>query len=939
MNALLTFILVGWFIIIRRPKASLVAISAFALCLTTGAVQGQSISLTGPTTTVAVPDGDEFGTDVAANPLDMNFVRDNALEYNMASPTIPGGIWTANGQIAGNFNITPLSPGFIRANYESYFSWYDNGLPYGPLNPLNASKYSRFSIRMSLNQNQRSHLNLYWSKDYHVWPSAAGNVFDMTDGDATYSASGQQMVGYFPSGFRIYDFNPNGTDWNDERNTSVTPAAYHSGGTWAGTIYAFTLWPSSGGPAGTQVQVDWMRMYDPTTSPLVDITWSTAGIPNDNFTSLQICLDSDSSGFNGDVFATTIANDGRYTLRTAALPAGNYYAYVRAVRHENSGYTVIATSGYSALIRVGQPPVLTFSAPSFVSGADYATTELANPWDMNDASDFASTKNLSSVQYSGGQLNAIASGPASGQPHADPNLLLNVSRNGSVVPLDTKRYRYATVRMQVNTSNYGDMFDRITRGWVGRWMWWSNSISSDGTMSKDIPLLEDWHSYTVDLWDNNLHEVASAAGLPQRGWDELKTIKGLRFDPLEVPFATQFWIDDIKICAENVPVNGSYTIGWNATDSDSSQITVTLFYGSYNGSTYVENSTAIATLQQAPGAGSYAWNTASLAAGRYYVRAEISDGAAINSYISKVPVVVGSTVAPPPPPPPPPVVGPTGLTTIAWGDYDGDGAFDLAAVEKANDKWWIKKAGTNGSVIVQGTAWGYPATNPAPGDYNGDGRTDLALFNNSNGKWYIKSLLSSTPLVNGTTFGNAYSIPAPGDYNGDGKTDMAYFDRSTAKWYVRTVSGTTLVSARAMGTTACVPVPGDYNNDGIDELALYNKTNGNWYIQNVSGSWLINNKNCGSANMDPVRGDFNGDGVSELGLWDRTTGRWYIINIMSGTLLVAGDNWGGTAMKCVPGDYNGDGAADMAMYDRSTGKWYIKTISGTPITVGEKWGN
>ena len=191
-------------------------------------LQAQSITLTGPSSSVQVPDGDDFGTDVVGNPMDMSHVRDIGIDYNFTQPSVAGGIWSANGLVTGSFYVTPLSGGFLRPGYESYYSWYDNGTPYGPRNPINAGKFSRFSIRTSLPQSQRSTVILYWSKDYNVWPAATDNKLAFVDGE--------NNAGDYPSGFRIYDFDPDGTSWTEERISGLMPTPQKTGESWSGVI-------------------------------------------------------------------------------------------------------------------------------------------------------------------------------------------------------------------------------------------------------------------------------------------------------------------------------------------------------------------------------------------------------------------------------------------------------------------------------------------------------------------------------------------------------------------------------------------------------------------------------------------------------------------------------------------------------------------------------
>jgi hypothetical protein len=96
----------------------------------------------------------------------------------------------------------------------------------------------------------------------------------------------------------------------------------------------------------------------------------------------------------------------------------------------------------------------------------------------------------------------------------------------------------------------------------------------------------------------------------------------------------------------------------------------------------------------------------------------------------------------------------TNETVIAWGeqwgwtnavqvpgDYDGDGAYDLAVFDPIAAEWYIKSA-TNG-VITWKNQWGWNGAKPVSGDYDGDGQFDLAVVDPVSGKWYVKSLVTT----------------------------------------------------------------------------------------------------------------------------------------------------------------------------------------------------
>ena len=87
--------------------------------------------------------------------------------------------------------------------------------------------------------------------------------------------------------------------------------------------------------------------------------------------------------------------------------------------------------------------------------------------------------------------------------------------------------------------------------------------------------------------------------------------------------------------------------------------------------------------------------------------------------------------------------GYTGCVPVA-GDFDGDGAYDLAVYDPTRYTWWIRSvSGTpslRGGLPLMGSNWGFKGGLPMAGDYNGDGAFDMAIYNPSTTGWFIRSL-------------------------------------------------------------------------------------------------------------------------------------------------------------------------------------------------------
>jgi len=929
-----------------RKEVLKIAVGFFVLTLFIPAVSvmGQvSIALTAPTTTVQVADGQEFATEVLDNRWDMNELRDIGSDYNFYNPYATIGEWNGEGDGSGNPPYLYLiNPGWLFVGiYTNYFHHYTGGTPFGPFNPVDASKYKNLSMRMHVDQAYRDWIAIWWANAPLVW--ANDNFLNFYDGYFTVSASYSPISLPWSSEYRVYDVDLTTLNWNAERDSTWSPSPHQIGAAWGGKIYGLKISPtgSKALPRNAYTVFDWIRLYDPDTSPAVDISWNVSGYTNDGYYSMQLWMDKDNTNFDGELYMDALTDDGNFNLKTASLPPGDYYFYLKLVRHENSALVEKARSGYTPLIRIGVAPTVEITAPSYTSGVDFATTELLNAWDFSDASDVQGVnEDVTGISYANGAMSADAAMIKFGNV-SDAQIYLNMSRNGTPVPIDTSKYRYFTFRLYAELTGSINILDRIQKGWSTRLSWYKTSYGADGTYSKPVQLLEGWHSYGVDLWDNQFVESGyNAEGTVQAGWRGVSDVTFMRFDPLETTLQVHFYLDDIKVCAVNRPsMLGVYELRWSTQDSDSSSLTTTLSYGTKDGSGNFQKVGDISVVQHDPGDVSLLWNTTGIPDGEYYIRAVVSDGARDNTTISEVPVTIPGTQGANP-----------GAIPVP-GDYDGDGVFDLAIFHQSTGNWYIRPLG-NRPPIVYGDNWGGPGTIPVPGDYDGDGIYDLAVYELATGNWFIKTV-SGTLLNFGQNWGGPGLIPAPGDYNNDGIWDLSVYELATGNWYIRSLGPVgpgypPICFGQNWGTAGMEPVSGDFNGDGLFDLAVYGTATGDWYIRSLGPVGpnyppICFGQNWGGYGLEPVPGDFNADGLWDLGVYETATGIWYIRSLgdLSDPPITFGQSWGAAGFSPVWGDFNGDGFYDLAVFGENAGVWYIRSLgdlSAPPITFGESWG-
>jgi hypothetical protein len=871
---------------------------------------GATLTLTFPTYDVAYPAAEEFGEQRLAHSLDMSRNRDIPADYHFINPYIANGEWIAPGSGSlGYFYI--LNPGWLlwdgaKYFYTNYFHWYDGGTPFGPHNSIDASKYTHLAIRMSVPQARRDWIALWWADRARVWPT---NLFNFYDGYVTYDSSMAPMLAPWSSGYRIYVLDLTATDWYRDLRPELTPPPNSIGTAWSGSKFALRVDPTGVKtlPAGEEIRVDWVRLFDGDTSPEIEFEWEADGVPNTQYYSIQLWVDTDNTGYDGDLIIAGMANDSNAVLKAGALPPGEYYFYLQAVRHENGGLTEMARSAYSGRVRIGAAPKFEFLAPSFTSGTDFATAELGNPWDFTNSSDVESYSQLTGVQYNWGWLRADTAG-------GDPQIRLNMVKNGARVGINTAKYRYFVFREQASNMATSNLLERQQRGWGARLTWWNASPSADGTYSKPVQLLEGWHTYFVDLWDRQFIESGpNAVGTSQRGWTAIPQVRHMRFDPIEANMNVRFWVDDIKLCAMNAPSNGLYKIRWLATDEDSTQVVVTLYYGYKTVLGYQEMPEPVAVLTQAPGPGEFDWNMSVIPNDEYYLRAVVESDGITLSVTSQVPIKVSDSF---------PRMSVRG---------------DDPAVYRHNDGMWkILFAGQNSANNIQ---WGFLYSQAVPGDYNGDGTNDLAVFYDVTGRWYIRTIKPLAVLAWNYNWGWPGAIPVSGDYDGDGVDDLAVYDSNSGYWYMYSIYQQRLIKWKLQwGWPGATPVPGDYDGDGVADCAVLDKNVGRWYIYSLAlNKVLLWNFQWGWKGADFVPGDFDGDGASDMTIFDRATGNWFVYSPSKKQVLKWYFNWGYAGVLPVSGDYDHDGRTDYTVYDPNTGYWYFN-FSGGGYDIAGPWG-
>jgi hypothetical protein len=234
----------------------------------------------------------------------------------------------------------------------------------------------------------------------------------------------------------------------------------------------------------------------------------------------------------------------------------------------------------------------------------------------------------------------------------------------------------------------------------------------------------------------------------------------------------------------------------------------------------------------------------------------------------------------------------------------------------------------------------YP-TSVAIGDFNGDGKSDLALTTNSQGIVSV-AFGNGTGGFGATTNFNVGSGPASvktGDFNGDGKSDLVVANYASNNVSILLGNGTGGFGATTnfnVGLNPFSVVVGDFNGDGKSDLATANFSSNNVSVLLGNGNGTFGtttNFAVGTNPRDIIIADFNGDGKSDLATANFSSNNVSVLlGNGNGTFGTATNFAVGTSPYALTvGDLDGNGSPDLAVTNLNSNNVSVLYAGRDPI--------
>ena len=326
--------------------AAIVALltSAVAALPARAAGDGPTVSAT---TMAASPD---YATETFGDPWDMSGPSDLLLDddgpaMGLVDPRFADGTLAFDTGSSG-FTVNPV--------WIEYTGALAVGRD-GPAHPVDASRYTRMSIRMYATSRVPAAVQWFRCREFDN-SCLGGHRFMVEPGWHTYDIP---MVNEFPG----------------------LPQP------WEGQVLGVRVSVNLG---GGHAAIDWMRLYRPTAPVTVSGAHGTLFWDRNSNRADNTADNPDWGPLEGTTFPA------------GAYPPGTYY--------------IGDDAGYSAPVTITRPPQPVIDDPDLAGGEDYVTATTGDAWDFSQPTDAARVVHVTDVSWANGQLNATNGGTQPNDP-------------------------------------------------------------------------------------------------------------------------------------------------------------------------------------------------------------------------------------------------------------------------------------------------------------------------------------------------------------------------------------------------------------------------------------------------------------------------------------------------------------------------------------------